>query len=922
MGRERAVTFADLERARDQRDPELGRLIIQYVQQPDPPENEAEDAEPDPSKRPAPLGPDAWTMQRMRQQLSKWALYGKTADERRAIRKTAWEGIENADFPPPRLKLGDMLLALYDDPDPDGWARTVIIEVIQGVKIGWGVWKGIKGIYKRSEERYDAEIFGLLAWRFDAIMYAQQTYEVGGATFSYMRRRAWRFLRQLGRALPELYPEFAVEVLRHYDARYRFYSSWVGAQIFAHENLIGATSSWIDRAPKDLSKRAYDEAWKQTPAPLLRLLEQVSNDAVADFTIRSLQRDFPESLRNPQPDWLKRIAARGVPSTQRFVVETMQASPELHQSKLKGLGLHEMVLDLLESSDAAVVAYAVEYANAHAPDIDADRLLRLVAKGQPPARELATARLEAMDARALGLDRLITMVRTRATSKLASEKITAAFTPADLSAEQYFALRGGNREQQQFVAKFYKDHDTKPPARFLVAAVERDTVSYYVRRQLLQELGKYPAREIGVEWIQNAVLEPNLRNEVSQWLRRGMLKGDELDVEWLKGLTMRPSTRSLAIAILQNRDLVAPHRVGLGWLLAMSRQPDPQLADFARLYLLRNFGPSDFASGGDEAAGVEKLWALTSPDQVEPVRLFACLYLRVHHPKLGPATEQARKYGIQPRLPRDAYTLERVKPLFDDAVPEIRRFAVAVGRQEIVRWGDRALPYRLSVARNPEPRKLGTSTLLAIGVAHDDAGGSGLDASLAARAPVEPVPKDWLDASQVFQLAESAHKAAREAALSLVSWHYAEIGGARRVAWLMESPERDVRIFAVRLLWENRSELAETEDDVSEALRQFVRTVLFGLPPGRMPRRGDDALPTGPIPASVAKRRLVEVVREMSVEEAGFARIAAPVLEEIMESRAKGEWHACVTALARIRRAHPEVVRSLPAPERRVEAAQ
>jgi hypothetical protein len=74
----------------------------------------------------------------------------------------------------------------------------------------------------------------------------------------------------------------------------------------------------------------------------------------------------------------------------------------------------------------------------------------------------------------------------------------------------------------------------------------------------------------------------------------------------------------------------------------------------------------------------------------------------------------------------------------------------------------------------------------------------------------------------------------------------------------------------------------------------------------------DDALPERPLPASVAKRRLVEVVRDMAVEERGFADVVVPVLEEFMHAQARGEWQACVAALARIRRTHPGVATALP----------
>ena len=162
------------------------------------------------------------------------------------------------------------------------------------------------------------------------------------------------------------------------------------------------------------------------------------------------------------------------------------------------------------------------------------------------------------------------------------------------------------------------------------------------------------------------------------------------------------------------------------------------------------------------------------------------------------------------------------------------------------------------------------------------------------------------------EYAESPHKATRETALTVIRTAYARVGSPDRLAWLMESPERDVRLFAVRLFWEHHKPQATREkaafDDVA-ALRQFLRTVLYGLPPGRVERRtgpeGKNApLPQRPLAASIGKRRLVEAIRDLGVEKAGFAQIVAPVLVEFTASEAKGEWQACVAALAALRAAH------------------
>lgn len=71
-------------------------------------------------------------------------------------------------------------------------------------------------------------------------------------TLIYLRRRAWRYLRQLGQALPELYPEFAAQVLRHYPEDFRFYSSWIASQIRAHAAVQPMVSAALQRSEAKL----------------------------------------------------------------------------------------------------------------------------------------------------------------------------------------------------------------------------------------------------------------------------------------------------------------------------------------------------------------------------------------------------------------------------------------------------------------------------------------------------------------------------------------------------------------------------------------------------------------------------------------------------------------------------------------------
>ena len=74
----------------------------------------------------------------------------------------------------------------------------------------------------------------------------------------------------------------------------------------------------------------------------------------------------------------------------------------------------------------------------------------------------------------------------------------------------------------------------------------------------------------------------------------------------------------------------------------------------------------------------------------------------------------------------------------------------------------------------------------------------------------------------------------------------------------------------------------------------------------------EQAAPERPWPASVGKRRLIEAIKTLALEDAAFAELVTPVLAEFRHSRAKNEWQHCVAALVQIRRAHPGIRVDLP----------
>jgi len=309
---------------------------------------------------------------------------------------------------------------------------------------------------------------------------------------------------------------------------------------------------------------------------------------------------------------------------------------------------------------------------------------------------------------------------------------------------------------------------------------------------------------------------------------------------------------------------------------------------------------------------VARLWELAAGRKSpEAVRGFAATYLKAHHPDLGPRLAEARALGIVPRLDHAAYPLATLRPLLFDDRADVRRLAVAIAGEELTRWGDRDLVYELAGAAHKEPRGLGGERLLS------------------AIAAPDPAAAAWLvEGARLFQLAESPHKAAREVALTLIRRLYERVGGAERLAWLMDSPERDVRLFAVRLFWDRHRPKPWPADHAPRraagaaigterfadlaALRQFARSVLFGLPPGRIGERDPvapgAAKPERALPASVAKRRLIEALRDVALDEIDLARAVAPVLTEFTGSTAKGEWQASLQALIALRARHAEAL--------------
>ncbi|MDY7226442.1 hypothetical protein [Hyalangium rubrum] len=901
------LNVADLQRLARAEAPDLAEAVTAFLAQPE-------------ERSDTPLPQGAIDFNGLRSLLAQ-AQSRHDAEGRRAGSREAWQRfLAQKDVPlPPRFALAELLVALYEHNTHA--SRSTLFQLAREANLNFGLWGGLKRIYKLAEQRHDAEMFGVLAWRFDVERHSGQGREVSLGTLTYLRRRAWRYLRHLGAAVPELYPQFAVEVLRHYTPDTHWQHTWVAMHVLAHGTGKYNAQSFTTGVPSDLVKhRAFPDAWKRSPEALMRLLDTCQADEAARFAIQGLRKDFPEVLRSQvTPAWLERLARRPLASAHDFLVETLQGAPEFHQGKLRALGLHEAVLALLVSPSGKARTYAIEYARAHAQDLQPERLAELLASAPSDTQAFASAVLEKRNPRELGVDFLGRLLAFKPTNAFAAKALEQAFDRADLSHRFLVDLFYGSPEQLKWVKDFIESKyaAAELPASFykeLLADPRHSKFPTYsispVEQFSLKALGAYSPSAIGADWLLDNAIHPRLGGTVKKWLMRAeALPG--LDVERVKGLVFNAKYREVALALLGNRKLFGPRQLTVPWLLALARRADPALHEFAHRYLLENLSPGDFSESGDAGAGLDRLFELAlGAKQPEPVRQFAQTYLRCHHPVIGPEQPESKSYQLKPKAPRKAYTAERLWPALFDTRDDVRRFALAVTRAELRAWGYHVRVYELAEADAKEVRNLAYDALL-------HAGEAGADE----RSTLKP---EELDAVKVFTLTESTKRNTREVAVELIRRHYARLGGAERLAWLMESADREVGLFAVRLLWEKHrpTHLPEgwkpagateapavggTERFANvEALRAFVRRMLFGLPPGRS-KEGREGLVARRMSASTAKRRIIELVRDLGLEDPSFARVVAPVLQEFTGSLAKGEWQNCLASLVQLRAAHPGV---------------
>jgi hypothetical protein len=193
------------------------------------------------------------------------------------------------------------------------------------------VWRYVKSIFKRAMLRHDPMTFGLSAHDIESqgrntvgttasvksgYDGAQRSVRVfGRKTQNFLRGLSWRYLRDLARYRPGLYPYHAAEAVIHYspeDAEqasglYGVYASCYVMQKVVYgrsQRLKFNSRTWRTRfvsvkhqtPPTDAREESFPDLWEAQPRAYLRVLGWAKLPEVHRFAARAVSRDHRDVL--------------------------------------------------------------------------------------------------------------------------------------------------------------------------------------------------------------------------------------------------------------------------------------------------------------------------------------------------------------------------------------------------------------------------------------------------------------------------------------------------------------------------------------------------------------------------------------------------------------------------------------------------
>ena len=535
-----SLSFKQIQHAWQVQDPSLVEKLCLLAQQPDPlPES--------------PIPDDELTFGRFLNKIMSYSFREQHLEvqfaERVAMMATV-EADEGTYSLPDRYKIYLILIALWQD--KSAYSQAILKQAIDQLPLSYGVWRGLKYIYKAAEYEQDYEVFASITAKIDLHRFDQSVRDsVSLATKTYMSLRAWRYLRKLGQQMPTGYIEAAVSVLASYDEAMTVgqppqLNSWVLNHICFHNSVDYGVNRFHNHAPRklfDAKGRAFKEAWQRDAEPLIRLLATAKNEAIRQFATDSLKHDFKIQLRDVSCQTIQYLSAGYAHSQARdeMIVWLIEHSPNFEKSKFVTLGLHEVVLKLLHSSYSAAYQYAIGYARSYAQALPLSELMLLAISDHEPVRSFAiSVILSRNPVTDIGVSGWGQLLDTSYHHRIAAEQLSQHFTRRDLTADWFFArLTSSQRYSTRFAIRRLPElysaqelgHDY-----FIRLAVQLDTSAnndsaLLCMEFLLQELKRLDLSHIDSKVWQYLLLHPRAQETIIDWFDENILSAAKMDMD-------------------------------------------------------------------------------------------------------------------------------------------------------------------------------------------------------------------------------------------------------------------------------------------------------------------------------------------------------------------------------------------------------
>ncbi|MDO4724332.1 MAG: hypothetical protein Q4A97_06170 [Comamonadaceae bacterium] len=286
------------------------------------------------------------------------------------------------------------------------WARPLLLQQLQALPLEYGSFRSLRRLYKAAQLRLDAQLLGLLGWRFETTLHKPppESYAAargpsaqaapgqawGRRTRQYFLRRNWRTLRRLGQLGSPHYVLLATAALLAYDEQ--------AIQTDSRWSLLEHIAGQTARQPAAAGGAGQAEVpfaalWAQCPQAVPLLLQHARHPAVAALAVRLLQQTPALQASLPPDAWLQLLGS-GHDCVAQYALEQVRRLLEAGRgdAQLHRRWLAQLARAALPEAQALVLQTLSEDPRRHGRD--PELLLALLLAPQPPMRQMARLLLE------------------------------------------------------------------------------------------------------------------------------------------------------------------------------------------------------------------------------------------------------------------------------------------------------------------------------------------------------------------------------------------------------------------------------------------------------------------------------------------------------------------------------------------------